>query len=200
MGSVRRVWLHFQTEELELPSRPSPYSEISWTIHTYHAINAILGNPVYAGVYAFGKSRQESYLNEHGELKKRVVKLPREKWAVFIQEHHEGFINWQTYQMNRKRIDSNTRPGPQKAGAVREGAALLQGLATCGRCGRRLRVYYQGEKRYRCADPENRLVARTLEGQWEEKLNDLAGAENELAARQGDTPKPLTEQQQKQLH
>jgi hypothetical protein len=29
-------------------------------------------------------------------------------------------------------------------GAVREGAALLQGLATCGRCGRKLAVYYDG--------------------------------------------------------
>ena len=34
LGSVRRVWLHFQTERLELPSRRSPYSEISWTIPT----------------------------------------------------------------------------------------------------------------------------------------------------------------------
>ena len=58
----------------------------------------------------------------------------------------------------------------------------------------------QAEKRYRCADPENRLVARTLEAQWEEKLNELARAENELAGRQGNTPKPLTDQQQKQLH
>ena len=30
-------------------------------------------------------------------------------------------------------------------GAVREGCALLQGLATCGTCGRKLAVYYDGE-------------------------------------------------------
>ena len=108
----------------------SPYAEISWTIPTYHAINAILGNPVYAGVYAFGKSRQESYLNEHGELKKRVVKLPQEKWAVFIQEHHKGFIDWQTYQNNQARLQMNTRPLPHNTdGALREGQALLQGIA-----------------------------------------------------------------------
>ncbi|MDT5361196.1 MAG: hypothetical protein QOC69_2958, partial [Mycobacterium sp.] len=29
-------------------------------------------------------------------------------------------------------------------GAVREGCALLQGLATCGSCGRKLAVYYDG--------------------------------------------------------
>ena len=39
----------------------------------------------------------------------------------------------------------NTRPGPHKAGgAVREGSALLQGLASCGHCGRRLRTHYRG--------------------------------------------------------
>ena len=30
-------------------------------------------------------------------------------------------------------------------GAVREGCALLQGLATCGTCGRKLAVYYEGK-------------------------------------------------------
>jgi len=37
---------------------------------------------------------------------------------------------------------------------VREGAALLQGLATCGHCGRRLRTHYRGRNStpgYHCA-------------------------------------------------
>jgi hypothetical protein len=43
------------------------------------------------------------------------------------------------------RLASNTRPRPhQPAGVVREGTALLQGIATCGRCGRGLRVAYGG--------------------------------------------------------
>jgi len=32
---------------------------------------------------------------------------------------------------------------------VREGAALLQGLAVCGRCGRKLMVHYQGRRGHR---------------------------------------------------
>ena len=35
----------------------------------------------------------------------------------------------------------------QAGGAVREGAALLQGLATCGKCGRRLHTHYTRQKR-----------------------------------------------------
>ncbi len=39
-------------------------------------------------------------------------------------------------------------------GAVREGMALLQGLAVCGHCGRRLRTHYRGRNStpgYHCA-------------------------------------------------
>jgi len=58
----------------------------------------------------------------------------------------------------------NTRPrphsDPSKAnGAVREGSALLQGLGSCGHCGRRLRTHYRGRSSapgYHCAG--DRLV------------------------------------------
>jgi hypothetical protein len=64
---------------------------------------------------------------------------------VLIPNHHLGFIDWQTYEANQARIAQNTRPGPHKTGgAVREGSALLQGLAVCGHCGRRLRTHYSG--------------------------------------------------------
>jgi hypothetical protein len=159
--------------------------------------------------------------------------------------------------------------------------ALLQGLATCGRCGRRLHVYYLGrnatpgyycgnsqavggrgerclqvgglridravakvfletvtpagteaalqaeqqcqaeyqatlqqwqrqleraeyevqraERRYRSVEPENRLVARTLEAQWEERLSDLARVQAELARQEQQSPKPLTDEQREHL-
>src|SRR5260370_13262499 len=42
-------------------------------------------------------------------------------------------------------MGKNTRPGPHKVGgAVREGSALLQSLASCGHCGRRLHTHYRG--------------------------------------------------------
>jgi hypothetical protein len=56
----------------------------------------------------------------------------RSEWQVLIKDHHPGFIDWQTYEDNQARIAKNTRPGPHKTGAVREGSALLQGLANCG--------------------------------------------------------------------
>jgi hypothetical protein len=256
--------------------------EIKWITPTYHTIHHVLTNPVYAGVYVYGKTRYERYVDETGRIRKRVKRLPRSEWSVFIQDHHKGFIDWETYEMNQSRIARNTRPKPHQAsGAIREGSALLQGIATCGRCGRRLRVYYQGknstpgyycaantinngrgtqclrvggvqidkavseafletvapagieaallaekniesdqenalaqwrlqverahyeaeraERRYRAVEPENRLVARTLEAEWEHRLAELAEAEAELKRRESQRPSRLTENERKRI-
>ncbi|MBN2565832.1 MAG: recombinase family protein, partial [Candidatus Eisenbacteria bacterium] len=282
LGSVRQVWIWFRSQALLFPSRPHPRSEIRWVTPTYHAIHEILDSPVYAGVYLYGRTRHERYIDGSGNLRTRVRRLPAAQWHVFIRDHHPGFIEWETYEMNKARIDRNTRPGPHQAGgALREGAALLQGLATCGRCGRRLRVYYQGssstpgyhcpgntlvngralwclriggayidravaeaflqavapaaldaalqaereieadrdatlaqwrlhveraqyeadraERRYRAVEPENRLVARSLETQWEKKLDELAEANRELQQREQAHPPSLTDTQRDSL-
>ena len=72
--------------------------------------------------------------------------LPQTEWEVLITDHHRGFIDWDTYQANQSRIGTNIRPRAHEpgTGAVREGCALLQGLAICGTCGRKLAVYYDG--------------------------------------------------------
>jgi len=281
-GSARRVWLWFRSENLSFPLQDGPRGQIRWVVPTYTALHHILTNPGYAGAYAYGKSRCERYVDEYGAVKKRMRHLPIDKWAVLIPEHHPGFIDWPTFQANQTRLDSNTRPRPHQAGgAVREGAALLQGLATCGHCGRRLHTHYRGrnsapgyhcagkdlvngrgvyclnigglaieqavtnafleavtpaavqatvlavqqlqtnrdaalsqwrlevertryeaeraERRYRTVEPENRLVARGLETEWENRLRDLATAEGELRRREQRQPSTLTPGQLQQL-
>jgi hypothetical protein len=283
VGSARQVWLWFRSEGLRFPLQANGLREIRWVTPTYTAIHNILTNPVYAGAYTYGKTRQERYVDQAGRLRKRLRRLPRSAWAVLIQEHHEGFIDWNTYEMNQARIKQNTRPRPHQAGgAVREGAALLQGIATCASCGRRLNVYYQGrnatpgyycpssniangrgrwcmrvggaridqavsdafleavapagmpaalqaeelieaeydsavaqwrlqveqaryqaeraERRYRSVEPENRLVARTLEAEWNQRLDELSAAEAELARREQQRPERLTDRQRQRIH
>jgi DNA invertase Pin-like site-specific DNA recombinase len=281
LSSARRVWLWFHTEKLLFPHQCAN-GQIQWIPPTYTAIHHVLGNPVYAGAYAYGKSRQERYVDANGRLQKRVRHLPRTAWSVLIKDHHAGFIDWATFEMNQARLARNLRPGPQQAaGTVREGSALLQGLATCGRCGRKLRVYYQGqhsapgyycansqpcggravwclrlgarridravteiflaaicpagleaaleaqksseseqqtalqqwrlqteraryeaeraERRYREVEPENRLVARTLEAEWEKSLTHLKSTEAELARKEQECRIELTETQREQI-
>ena len=275
LGSARRVWLWFHAEGLHLPLRFHQTDEIRWTPPTYTAIHHILTNPVYAGAYCYGKTRRERYVDAQGQIKRRIRRLPPAEWAVLIPDHHPGYIEWATYEANQARLDSNTHPQPhQGGGALREGTALLQRLATCGHCGRRLRTHYRGrnttpgyhcagkdivngrgvyclnvggvqideavtqaflealgpaglqaalraaqqweadqdaalaqwrlaveraryeadkaERRYRAVEPENRLVARGLETEWEQRLRELEHVQAELARRQQQRPTTLT--------
>ena len=74
-----------------------------------------------------------------------------------IKDHHEGYIDWAEYERNQKQLALNNygRAGGAKSG--RGGRALLSGIMTCGRCGRRLSVAYTGSPQsrpvYRCDKP-----------------------------------------------
>lgn len=281
-GSARRVWLWLRNEGLSFPLQAHARAPLRWVAPTYTAIHAVLSNPVYAGAYAYGKSRTEQFVDDQGLVRKRIRMLPRGQWAVLIPGHHEGYVDWPTFEANQQRLGANTRPQPHKpGGALREGAALLQGLATCGHCGRKLRTHYRGrqqapgyhcanksvvdgrgvyclnvggvqideavakaflaaiapagsiaavraaellqadhdgamaqwrlavqraqyeadkaERRYRAVDPDNRLVARGLEAQWEQCLRALEQAQAELAQRQQQRAHALTDDERRRL-
>lgn len=155
MGSARQVWLWFRTEGLQFPLQSSTLKEIRWVSPTYTKIHQVLTNPVYAGAYVYGRTCHERYVDDNGQLRKRTRKLPRSEWSIVIHDHHTGFVDWQTFENNVRRIATNTRPRPHEpGGAVREGSALLQGIASCGRCGRGLSVNYTGRSSspgYHCA-------------------------------------------------
>ncbi len=70
--------------------------------------------------------------------------VPREQWIALIPDAHPGYISWDQYETNQKLLLANaTAHGADRAaGPAREGTALLQGLAICGRCGRRMTVRY----------------------------------------------------------
>jgi len=63
-----------------------------------------------------------------------------------------GFSN-RVYLKNQEILKGNCsheKDNPMSGGAAREGAALLQGLLICGRCGRRLTVRYGAYPQYEC--------------------------------------------------
>ncbi|MDP9133947.1 MAG: recombinase family protein, partial [Actinomycetota bacterium] len=167
-GSARQVWLWLRREAVQFPLQSTTLGEIRWVAPSYHQVHSVLTNPVYAGAYAFGKTRRERYVDEHGQPRKRIRRLAQADWEVLIWEHHPGFIDRETFKANQARIARNTRPrAHEPGGAVREGAALLQGIAVCGRCGRKLKVHYQGRRghqspAYHC--PGSVLVEGR--GQW----------------------------------
>src|SRR6266542_298498 len=152
-GSARATWLWLRDQGLRWPLQHAGYlrnggqaPEITWVEPTYHAVHTTLSHPAYAGAYVYGRSRRERYVDPGGVLRTRSRRLPQNQWEVLIPGHHEGFIDWDTYLDNQARLQANIRPTAHQpgTGAVREGCALLQGLATCGVCGRKLAVYYDG--------------------------------------------------------
>src|SRR5262244_68603 len=104
-GSARRVWLWFRAEGVQFPLQMHEHAEIRWVEASYHAIHRVLTNPVYAGAYVYGKTRAETTLDASGARKKRMRHLPREQWQVLIKEHHQGYIDWSTYEANQRRIE-----------------------------------------------------------------------------------------------
>ena len=114
-----------------------------------------------------GRSGAKSGDHTHGAMRIRRRTLPQGEWEVLITDHHCGFIDWGTYHANQARKGGNIRPMAHQpgTGAVREGYALLQGLATCGTCGRKLAVYYDGPAKstpgYHCTGTGQLVEGRT---------------------------------------
>ena len=57
----------------------------------------------------------------------------------------------------------------------------------------------RAERRHRAVEPENRLVARGLEAEWEKCLRALSVAEAELALREKERPRTLTIEEKEKL-
>src|SRR5712691_912904 len=277
LGSARQVSAYLAEEGVLLPHRRVNDDAVSWRRATYGLVHGVLTNPSYAGVYAYGRSKIERRLDEDGRLHSRQVELPMSDWAVFIPNHHDGFIALDVFESNQQRLRANWRAPRGGAGvADREGAALLQGLLRCGRCGRKMQITYTGAggnvSRYACflarrrqaaerecqglgglrleehivdaflaalapasiaatlaalhdteeswqrechqrelpveraryeaeraerqftrVEPENRMVARSLERAWEQRLHDVAQCQDELDGSRCGRPAPLSE-------
>jgi excisionase family DNA binding protein len=154
LGSARQVVRELIAEGQLLPRRTVGERRVRWVRASYGAVHDFLTNPAYAGAFVFGRSRTEKRLDERGRVRTRQVDLPLEQWSVCIPEHHPGYVSWDEYLATRERLRQNViRPG-EGGGAAREGAALLQGIVRCGRCGRRMQVAYSGNggrvPRYAC--------------------------------------------------
>ena len=157
LGSIRQVLLWFRQEGVELPAvQYGAFGRgVVWKLPVYNSVHNILTNPVYAGAYAFGKTRTETAIVNGRPRRRRGIPVAQDEWAVLIPGHHEGYIGWERYQENQKRIAENVHmKGRMRRGAPRRGRSLLAGLLRCRRCGRRPHVTYSGTKgrvvRYNC--------------------------------------------------
>lgn len=156
-GSVRQVLLWLRQERVELPA--VLYGESGraaiWKLPIYNVVHHILTNPIYAGAYVYGRTTTVTRIEQGRKHSVEGVHVPQEQWKVLIQDHHEGYIDWDEYQANLRQITHNAAmKGRLVRGPARSGRALLAGLLRCGHCGRKLHVTYGGRRakdlRYAC--------------------------------------------------
>lgn len=252
-GSARATAHLLREAGVKLPVRR--YGRLSWQEAYYGRVQQILKNPIMAGVYAWGRKRApvDGPLSEH--------------WEVWIPDHHEAYVDLAVWFRIQEQLFHNQNKRSSARGALREGRALLQGLAVCGHCGRSMNTKYnktwayscdgrtrrtgthescfvtggvridklvarsfleavgpagvdaamqaeqlveaerqaaltshrhelercrydatRAERRYKQVDPDNRLIAATLEREWELALRALEHAERQLKAAEVEQP------------
>ena len=273
LQSARGVMRFLRVNGLPLPVRPvlgpSPH-DVVWREADSARVRAVLQNPAYAGAYVYGRRQKDTVRCRPG-LVRGTVKMAIADWAVCLKAAHPGYIGWEEFMANQRRLTDNVnRYEAGHAGVPRKGSALLQGIAVCGRCGRRMSLRYTGpngdypvyccrvdrdqrgsalcqevralpvdsfverallealipdqiaialaavgqleeesrhlerqwtlrreraryeaeraRRQYDAVEPENRLVARSLERAWEEKLRAVEAVDQEHARWQSEDP------------
>lgn len=274
LGTAMAVVRYFDTKTLLFPTRHyggARDGEVEWKPLTYGRALQGLHNPLYAGVYAYGRRAYSAARKPRAKRQQREVTLPPEEWLALKWDAFPGYISREEYEANQRQLAAN-QPKSGQGGTPRAGAALLSKRVLCGLCGRPMYVEYSGtdgryvtyvcrpwlqsgqgracqrvpggpvdesvvqavlealtpaaidlslqvldevaqqqealhqqwerrleraryaadlaRRRYQQVDPENRLVARTLEREWEECLAALV--ETEQAYQTARQQAPLT--------
>lgn len=285
LGSISGLTKYLLHEGLRFPRREQSAGGIRWEQAYYRAVFTMITNPIYAGTYAYGRSETVTSIHDDGSRKTRRRHKAMADWDVVLHDHHQPYISKETFQRIQQMVARN-RPAKreQASTALREGAALLQGIVRCGNCGRAMTVRYHGraggrsvphygcmaalaqrragvcqsmgghridqaisrvfldtlagaqlqsqllalrkldteqdavlqqlelqrqratfeagriERQYNAVEPENRVVARTLENRWNEALTKVSDLDAQIADRKRLFMHKLTDAEHRQLH
>jgi DNA invertase Pin-like site-specific DNA recombinase len=142
-GSAMQTTKIFREQGLLFPRRIRTglgNGELHWAQASHSRIIQVLHNPRYAGAFVYGRVRTR--LLPDG--KHSTIKVPRSDWQFVIPGIHGGYISWEQFEVNQKRLAENAIGfgGTRNAGPAREGPALLQGRVICGICGERMGIHY----------------------------------------------------------
>lgn len=115
--------------------------ELVWHRPNRVLLQGMLKNPVYAGAYAYGRRRVDARRQQPGRPRTGRWTASPAEWLVLLPDRLPAYITWEQYERNQARLRAN-RARADEVGAVRNGPALLTGLAVCGRCGCRMTLHY----------------------------------------------------------
>lgn len=152
-GSATATVKVFRKQGLLFPRRVPggpQKGDLVWGALGHCQVLRILHNPRYAGAYVFGRHHSRKTVDGRS----RIVPVPREEWEILIPGAHAGYLSWEDYEQNQKRLHESAQAmgSDRRKSPAREGPALLQGLILCGRCGDRMTVRYHVRHGRLCPD------------------------------------------------
>ncbi|MCC6398742.1 MAG: recombinase family protein, partial [Bacteroidetes bacterium] len=109
LGSVHQVFLSFREDDILVPFArvDGPAGTVEWKPARYRSLHAVLGNPVYAGAYVYGKSESRTIIVDGQARRTANNPKPREQWSIVILDHPPGYISWEQYERNQKLMAEN---------------------------------------------------------------------------------------------
>ncbi|WP_226900764.1 recombinase family protein, partial [Nonomuraea phyllanthi] len=144
LGTINAVLAYLVEHRIQLGIRlreGPDQGELVWRRPNRMTLTNILHNPIYAGIYTYGRSGVDHRRKVPGRPSTGRVVVPMEQWEVVLPDLLPAYISQQQYRRNLERMAAN-RARADTAGAARDGRALLSGLIRCGRCGHRMFVQY----------------------------------------------------------
>jgi len=167
--SAVRTVRFFREQGLPFPRRlrtgPNK-GDLMWAPPQHARILQVLHNPRYAGAFVYGRTR----VRHLPDGSTTVIKIARAEWQFVMPGMHQGYIDWERFEINQRRLADNARAfgGERRSGPAREGPALLQGRVLCGLCGERMGVHYSQEHgqsipTYVCQETAVRRAGKTCQ-------------------------------------
>ncbi|MBV8432336.1 MAG: recombinase family protein [Solirubrobacterales bacterium] len=150
-GAALGVVRDFADNHLSIPTRHygrARHGQLTWRPLDHGRVPAILHNPAAAGTSVSGRTRTRTVVlpGEGPRIKGRTRRIDPEDWPHVLHDHHPAYITRDQSRRDRRQlIDNCTSRHQDHRGAIRAGAALLQGLVLCGRCGRRMTTRYRDD-------------------------------------------------------
>jgi len=142
-GSAFATVREFNRLNLKIPKRflnGLKKGELAWNPLTHSRSLRLLRNPIYAGIYYYGRAQIKKTING-----KKSLNMPIESWHAYMPDAHPAYITKDQFDENVKKLKENSyaHGEDRRKSPPREGPALLQGIIVCGRCGKRMSVRYQ---------------------------------------------------------
>jgi DNA invertase Pin-like site-specific DNA recombinase len=185
-----KVMRVLRKQNLLIPRRDH-YGDIQWRQPTARQITDILRNPAYAGAFAYGRTRVRY---ENGVPTKRRDCIAADQWKALVKDKYPVYVSWDDFEKIGAMLQDNYSEYKRRMarGVPRDGKALLQGIAYCGRCGYKMTIQYKGTPRYSCSHLASSVGEPVCQTVWSDAIDErvlacffeaLSGAEIDLAGR-----------------